>query len=35
MPEQREILAQIIDDWMQQGNERQVDDILVMGVKIG
>ncbi|OJJ18436.1 hypothetical protein BKI52_22720 [marine bacterium AO1-C] len=32
MPEQKQILAQRLEDWMQ--GEEQIDDILVMGVKV-
>lgn len=34
MVEQKEILEQTLDFWIQQGNEQQIDDVLIMGVKI-
>ena len=34
MEEQSEVLDQTIQDWMKEGNEKQVDDILVVGVKV-
>ena len=34
MEEQKEVLDQTIQDWMKEGNEEQVDDILVVGVKV-
>ncbi len=34
MEEQKAILDQQIKDWMTEGREKQIDDILVMGIKI-
>ncbi len=34
MSEQKEILSQRFRDWIQTGNEQQIDDVLVMGVKL-
>jgi phosphoserine phosphatase RsbU/P len=34
MNEQRQILHETINEWMAEGKEKQVDDILVMGVRI-
>ncbi len=34
MQEQREVLDQKIREWMEVGNEEQIDDILVIGVKV-
>lgn len=34
MQEQKEILIQTIETWQEEGNEKQIDDILVMGVKV-
>ena len=34
MEEQKEILDQTIQYWMREGNEEQVDDILVVGVRV-
>ena len=32
MMEQKEILKQKLDSWMKEGNETQLDDILVIGM---
>ena len=32
--EQRNVFDTIIKNWMKEGNEKQVDDILLMGFKI-
>jgi len=34
MQEQKQILEETIQNWQKEGNEKQIDDILVMGVKI-
>jgi hypothetical protein len=34
MHEQRQILDETIEGWMAEGNEKQIDDILVMGVRV-
>ncbi|WP_299453796.1 7TM diverse intracellular signaling domain-containing protein [uncultured Microscilla sp.] len=34
MEEQQKILDTTLEQWMQQGNETQIDDVLVMGVKV-
>ncbi|TAF31524.1 MAG: hypothetical protein EAZ57_11440 [Cytophagales bacterium] len=34
MSEQKSILSSTIENWMQEGNEQQIDDILVLGIKI-
>ncbi|MCU0445238.1 MAG: SpoIIE family protein phosphatase [Microscillaceae bacterium] len=34
MPEQKQILEQTIQDWMQMSKQRQIDDILVIGVRV-
>ncbi len=34
MNEQHQILDEIIDKWMVEGNEKQVDDMLVMGIRV-
>jgi serine phosphatase RsbU (regulator of sigma subunit) len=34
MPEQKQILEKTIEDWMQIGKQRQIDDILVIGVRL-
>jgi serine phosphatase RsbU (regulator of sigma subunit) len=34
MHEQRQILDDTIESWMAEGNEHQIDDILVMGIKV-
>lgn len=34
MPEQRKILREKLDNWMAESNERQIDDITVMGVRL-
>ncbi len=33
MAEQKQILQTTIEEWMQEGNEKQIDDILVVGLK--
>ncbi|OJJ23339.1 hypothetical protein BKI52_02980 [marine bacterium AO1-C] len=33
MNEQKQILQNTIEEWMQEGNEKQIDDILVVGLK--
>jgi hypothetical protein len=35
MKEQAAILDLTIENWMLEGNEKQIDDILVMGIIIG
>jgi len=34
MPEQKQLIAQAMDDWMAVENRSQVDDMLIMGVKL-
>ncbi len=34
MPEQEEILGQTLNSWIAEANERQIDDILIMGIRI-
>ncbi len=34
MPEQHQILDETIENWRKQGNEQQIDDITVMGLRI-
>lgn len=34
MEEQKQLLNQKLEEWMQQGEEKQLDDILVIGVKV-
>ncbi|MEO1653259.1 MAG: hypothetical protein AAFU64_06920 [Bacteroidota bacterium] len=34
LAEQQEILNQTIQNWMREGGEKQIDDILVIGVKV-
>lgn len=34
MPAQQKILDNTIEDWIKQGNEKQIDDILIVGIKI-
>jgi serine phosphatase RsbU (regulator of sigma subunit) len=35
MEEQGQVLAQSLDDWMQPGAQKQVDDIMVLGLRVG
>jgi hypothetical protein len=34
MRDQQQILDNTLEDWMTQGNEVQIDDVLVMGVRV-
>jgi PAS domain S-box-containing protein len=34
MEEQKQILDETLTQWMQEGNERQIDDVLVIGIQI-
>jgi serine phosphatase RsbU (regulator of sigma subunit) len=35
MPEQQQLLEHSITTWMQDGRETQIDDILIMGIRVG
>ena len=34
MPDQKKIISQKINDWIKEGIEGQIDDILVWGIKV-
>ena len=35
MAEQAEVMAQTLDDWMRPGAQKQVDDVMVLGLQVG
>lgn len=35
LPMQRQVVAERLQQWMNDGNERQIDDVLVVGVQLG